>query len=141
MLSRPVRDSCADVQVLIGRESMALNRKHNQLGALTQPRSPFALFLDPLIPVNADVAGCPAGGDDVGSAVAVEIGDRQRFHRHAAVFDNVPDPFRSRFVEGLVDADAAPFAGLITEVVADTDDDLVIAVAVQVRALNAMSPL
>ena len=95
----------------------------------------LVLFLDAFIPVNADVAGLSADGDDVRAAVAVEIGDGQRFHGHAAVFDNVPGPARAFVVERLVDADAAPLTRFVAEVVADTDDDFV-ALAVQVSALE-----
>src|SRR5262245_56016811 len=113
---------------------MAPCKERNQLGALTQPRSPL-LALNPLVPVNADVAGLPADGDDVRSAVAVEIADGQGFHGHPAVFDNVTGPARAFLIERLIDAHAAPLAGFITEIITDAGDDFLLVIIVKIAAL------
>src|SRR4029077_10183754 len=91
-------------------------------GADATPLASGVLFiLHSLVPVNADVTGLPADGDDVRSAIAIEVGDRQGFHSHAAVFDYVPSPFSAVFVYDFIDADAATFAWLIAEIVANAD--------------------
>src|SRR5438132_10365954 len=83
-------------------ESMA--RSQSTRGADATPLAiRLVLFLDAFIPINADVAGLSADGDDVRSAIAIEVGDRERLHRHAAVFNNVPGPACAFVVERLVD--------------------------------------
>ena len=121
-------------------ESMA--RSQSTRGADATPLAiRLVLFLDAFIPVNADVAGLSADGDDVRAAVAIEIGDGQRFHGHAAVFDNVPGPARAFVIERLVDADAAPLPRLVAEIVPDADDDFGVGAAVHVSTFDGVSPL
>src|SRR5437660_2586573 len=84
----------------------------------------------------------PADGDDVDAPVAVEIGAHQVLHRHAAVVDDLAAPFRALVVRRLVDAHAAArgeFVALL-RLVAHADDQLVIAVAVEVGAEDGVAP-
>ena len=90
------------------------------------------------------VPGRAADGDDVGLAVAVEVGDGQVFHRDAAVVEDVPLPLRALAVGALVDADAAALRELVARlrvrVVAHADDEFVRAVAVEVREPDRVAP-
>src|SRR5262249_53977015 len=88
----------------------------------------------------AQVLRRPADGDEVGPAVAVEVGDGQVFHRYPARIDVVALPLGPPFVQRLVDADAAALADFLAQVVAHADDQLVVAVAVEVGAPAGVAP-
>src|SRR5262249_31284858 len=72
--------------------------------------------------------------------VAVEVGGRQVLHRHAPLVDQVPLPLAGLRVHRAVDAHAAALARLVAQVVADADDQLVAAVAVEVGAPDGVAP-
>jgi len=79
-------------------------------------------LLSLLIPIDAQIVGLPADGHNVDSAGAVDVCGSQVFDRDSAVIDNVPGPFCSFGVKGLVNAHAAPFTGFVAEVIAHADD-------------------
>src|SRR5262249_39516773 len=84
------------------------------------------------VPVDAGVVGSAAHGHDVDAAVAVEVGRGEVLHRDAPLVDQETLPLRAGRVGGLVDAHAALLAGLVAEVVAHADDQLVLPVAIEV---------
>src|SRR5579864_1223231 len=97
-----------------------------------------------LIPIDFRVPGLAAHGDDVDAAVAVDVGTNQVFDRHTAVVYNLPGPLLALAVGTFIDPHAAPqckfVAGLWIWVVADTDDQLIVAVAIEVGTPHAMAP-
>src|SRR5262249_23737128 len=107
---------------------------------LRQRFSKTAALLLALVPVNADVVRLPPDGDDVDAAVAVQIRNGEVLHRHPAVLDNLPLPLAVLQVSGLVDAHPATLAGLLAPVVADADDQLLHAVAVNVGTPDRVAP-
>jgi hypothetical protein len=54
---------------------------------------PYDLFL---IPINPHIAGLPAGGHDVGPAIAVEIVNDEVFTGDASIINNLPIPLPDR---------------------------------------------
>src|SRR5262249_29251058 len=87
------------------------------------------------------VARLPADRHNVNLTVAVQIRRRQVLHRHAAVVDYLPGPLGAFAVRALVDANAAALTGFHAQVIADADDQLVVAVAVEVGRPDAVGPL
>src|SRR5207249_577100 len=79
-------------------------------------------------------------GDDVDAAVAVEVGAGEVFDGDAAGIDDGPGPFGAGAVGGFVNADAAAIAGFGVQIVADADDQLFVAVAVEVGAPDGVAP-
>src|SRR5262245_24876770 len=90
-----------------------------------------------LIPINADVLSRPTDGDEVDTAVAVDVGRREVFDRDAPLFDDLPRPFAANLVHRTVDADAA---ANLAAVVADANDDFVGPIAVEVCHRHGMAP-
>src|SRR4051812_24414360 len=88
----------------------------------------------PLVPVDANVLRLPAAGDDVLLAVAVQVRDRQVFHRDAAVVEDEAVPLLALAVGVLVDSDAALLGEgvALRRVIAHTDHEFIILVAVEV---------
>src|SRR4051812_42308056 len=108
------------------------------------PSSPMAhsspLSIPP-VPVDADVVGGSAAGDDVGTAVAVEVGGHAVLAPHAAILDDVSvegqgSRARARAWLGIINQDtgALRLAIRVGALVALADDQLVVAVAVEVGA-------
>src|SRR5262249_30225446 len=98
-------------------------------------------LLLPLVPVNADVVRLPPHGDDVDATIPVQVRRRQVLDRHAAVLDNLPLPLAVLDVGRLVDAHSAPLSRLLAQVaVTHADDQLLVAVAVDVGAPDRMTP-
>src|SRR5688572_11898022 len=108
-------------------------------------RSGFAMSLVPghwsfaPIPIDLHVMRRPADGHDVGPAVAVQVARHQILNGDAARIDDLPRPLAGSRVAWVVNPDAAlrRFAGIV----ADADHQLVILVAVEVRARDGMAPL
>src|SRR5262249_42450966 len=100
-----------------------------------------SLLLHPLIPVNPAIPRLAAHRHDVDPSIAIQVRGRQVFHRDAAVFDDFLGPLGTDAIEALVDAHAAFLAGLGTQIVADPDNQLVVAVAVQIGHPDAVAPL
>src|SRR5262249_6818096 len=69
--------------------------------------------------------------------IAVEIDAREVLDRDAAVVDDLSRPLRSDVVQRLIDADAT---AMFAAVVADADDQLIGAVAVEVGRRDAVAP-
>src|SRR5262245_19647952 len=90
-----------------------------------------------LIPVDACILGLPAHGDKVNSAVAIQVGRRQVLDCDATGFDDLPAPAAAALIEGSVDANAARF---LAPLVANADDQLLIAVAIQIGGRHGMAP-
>src|SRR5438270_220735 len=81
----------------------------------------------------------PADGHQVNLALAVQVGGGKVLNSHAAFIHQLPLPLRSLAVGGLVNADAATLAGLFAQVVAHADDQLLVAVAVQISTPDGMT--
>src|SRR5947209_16596895 len=91
-----------------------------------------------LVPVDLDVPGGAADGDDVDLAIGVEVGAGEILGRHAAVVDDVLFPLCGGGVGCAEDVDAA--ADLLGKRVAYADDDFVAAIAIEVGAPEAVAP-
>src|SRR5262245_2315991 len=108
----------------------------------TDPSAPGTGASLPLVPVYPRVVRAPTDGDDVRLAVAVQIGHGLVLDRDPAILDNVSSPYFAHAVRGLVDADSA-FLGkriALAGVITNADDQLVLAVAVEVGAPDGMTP-
>ena len=98
---------------------------------MTAARSPRA------IPVNLDIMGGPAAGDDVTAAIAVEVGGQGILAGHAAVVDgDAIEDGRICSRPGIEDEDARPARTERRRAVrvALADDQLVVLVSIQVGA-------
>src|SRR4051812_14816391 len=96
-----------------------------------------------LVPVDLDVVRGPAAGDDLGLAVAVEVRGQGVLAGHAAVVERVAGEGELVALQRRVeDEDAGPLRALrgVLVRVALADDDLVVAVAVEVGAPDGVSP-
>src|SRR5437867_1837649 len=89
------------------------------------------------IPINTHVLCLAANGDDIDAAVAVQVRGCQIFDGDATGIDELARPLGAALIQDLVNAYATPF---LTAVVTYTDDQLVDAVAVEVRRPNGMAP-
>src|SRR5262249_39654627 len=126
--------------VMIFNTVVALRFASSKTRNAMQQQSRSGSFL-PLVPVNANVLRLPADGDDVNLAVAVEVGRGQVLDVHTALVDQGPLPLCSLRARRSVDAHAAPLARLHAQVVAHADNQLVVAVTVEVGAPDGMAPL
>src|SRR4051794_26035261 len=84
----------------------------------------------PPVPIDLDVMRGPAAGDDLGPAVAVEVGGHQVLGGDAAVVDDVlGELHRSGPGTGIVHRDAGPFRprSAVLVRIALADDQLLVA--------------
>src|SRR3954469_2903290 len=91
------------------------------------------------VPVDFDVFGGAAGGDQVGFAVVVEVGDREVFAGHAFVVDHLLGPVFAFFVgdEKLYTGGGTSGGG--AEFAAPADGELVAAFAKEIGALHGVA--
>src|SRR5262245_10802172 len=82
----------------------------------------------------------PAHGDDVDLAVAVQVRTSKVLDGDAAVVEDRACPFGAISVGGLIKANAAAVAGIRVQVVADADNQLLVAVAIEVGAPDGVAP-
>ncbi len=82
----------------------------------------------------------PADGHDVNAAIAVQIGGGKILNMNAALIEQLTLPLRPRIVECFENAHAAFLARLLAEIVADADNQLLAAVAVEIGAPDGMAP-
>src|SRR6266542_1294608 len=94
-----------------------------------------------LVPIDAHVVRLAADGHKVHAAVPVEVASGQVLDGDAALVDQRPLPLRPLGVGRLVDPYPPPLARFRTQVIADADDQLVAAVAVEVGAPHGVAPL
>src|SRR5262245_37511435 len=97
-------------------------------------------FLGTFVPVDPNVAGLPAHGDDVDPAIVIQICRGQIFDRHATIFEDVPGPLGSLGIQRLVPADAAPLPWFLALVVADAGDECVAPAAIEIHAPDHVPP-
>src|SRR5689334_2187790 len=90
------------------------------------------------VPINLHVLRRPADGDDVASAVAVEIATGQVFDGYAAGIDELPRPLRAAGILRVINADTE--FDRIVQVVANADDELFVGVAIQIDGPNGVAP-
>ena len=95
------------------------------------------------VPINFDVMAGPPTRDDLGSAVSVEVAGDEILDSHASVIEDVPlETERTRSRLRVICVDARPSRGpaAFGVRVSLADEQLVVAVAVEVHAPDGVSP-